>query len=664
MARPDLGPALLLGAAPFVFLNTGGEFENQPKMLFLQWGIAALVLWRLLRREGASDGRRRVDALDVVIVLFYLSCCASLVSATNPARAAVPLVHLAACVLLYFLLSRAAEPARSVDSVLVAAALSCGVVSLIGLMQWGFDLRWIPQAQPPASTFSNRNMAAQFVAICLPLAAALVTSTRRPKVRLLAAVTILVSACYLYVTHARAAWLAVVVVAGFGAVLLALGASRGAVSGPRKWLPAIVLLAIAATAVFAGAYSKRLLELDDPGSTQVASPLKIGTGTARLRLVYWKNTGAMIADRFPGGIGLAQFATVYPLYHRAAAMDWTFSEEFQLERAHNDHLERLAELGLPGFALYVAMWLLFFDRCRRVVTRGEPGAAGQAIFIGLSVIALAIVASFSFPMERAMPPIYLFACMGMVASLAPAATSTRTDKPERSVGSWPRLAIGLVLVVFVVVSGYVMRRAIVSNVHLSRAREALAEGRKDVAREQLELARATTLGDPAVPLLIARGHAEDGRFDRVVEELEYALELHPNKVNAILNLGYAHLQLGQYDEATRYLRRGLEIMPGSLTAISNLGLVHFRQREYDLAIPYYRTVLELAPSKRHYGDARRTEEHVLVAHLQLGGAFAAEGEVDAAIEQYETALAMKPDLPEVRRVLAGLHEQAGRDRRP
>jgi len=651
----DLGPAFVLGAAPFVFLTTGGEFENQPKMLFLQWGIAALALVALMHPSGRAASRRRLDGLDVVVVAFCLASFASLVWAPTPLRAAVPFVHLGAGALLYFLLARAPRPARRLNSILVASALSAGLVSLVGLLQHGFDLQWIPQAQPPASTFSNRNMAAQFVAICSPLAAGIVAQPRRRWERPLGAVSLAVSGWYLYVTHTRAAWLAVVVVTAIGALLLvAFRVARGHSSRLRRLVPLVVLVVVAAGVVFAGAYSTQLLRLDDPAAAQPDSPVKLGTGTAQLRLIYWKNTLAMISDRFPGGVGLGQFGLAYPLYHRAAEVDWTFSEQFQLERAHNDHLELLAELGLPGFALYLAMLLLFFDRWRRVVSRADFAPALPAVFVGLSVIALLVVASFSFPMERAMPPIYLFACMGLIASLAPTTGKSETVARTARAELLRRVVVGLALVGFVIASGYVMRRAIASHAHHARALEALAAGRPGDAAEQLASARALTLGDPAISLLIARGHAEQGRFDRTVEELEYALTLHPNKVNAILNLGYAHLQLGQYDEAERFLRRALGIMPESLTAYSNLGLLHFRQREFDRAIPYYRRVLELASGKRHYGDAGRTDEHVLVAHLQLGGALAAEGELDAAIGQYEAALAIKPDLAEVRRALADL----------
>jgi hypothetical protein len=42
------GFLFLLGVAPLVFFRTSGEFENNPKMAFLQWGISILALSQAL----------------------------------------------------------------------------------------------------------------------------------------------------------------------------------------------------------------------------------------------------------------------------------------------------------------------------------------------------------------------------------------------------------------------------------------------------------------------------------------------------------------------------------------------------------------------------------------------------------------------------------------
>jgi len=652
-----LGPAVLLGAAPFVFLRSGGEFENYPKMLFLQWGIAVLALLWLMRSGESAAPRRRASALDIAVLLFGACCGLSLLWAPSPARAVVPLLQTGAAVLFYFLLSRAPRPRRTARSIIIAAAVSSGLVALLGLLQQFFDLQWVPQAESPASTFSNRNMAAHFVVICLPLAFAALLETRRPWARLAALAGLLGSVAFLYVTATRAAWLAMIVVVF---LLLAAGALRLGQAKRSTQVVSIVLLI--AGVLLVGSLAGKLAALDDSDSASSGWLLKARTGTVELRLIYWKNTLAMAADHLPLGVGLGQFAVAYPRYHRAGAIDWTFGEEFQLERAHNDHLEILAELGPVGFGAWVAIVLLFFGLWRRVACNGGPEDARSAGFLGLSVVAFLVVAAFSFPMERALPPIYFFACVGLMAALVPA--SGETTGVGAQYAKPLRVGLALLLVAYLVASGYAMRRAILSHAERARALEVLAEGREDAAAVHLARARELALGDPAPALLIARGAAAEGRYDSVVPELQHVLQMHPNQVNAMLNLGYAKLQLGRYEEARRYFEQALEILPGSLTAHSNLGLIEFRLRQYDEAIGYYRRVLELAAEKKHYGTRERTDQQILVAHLQLGGAYSATGDVEAAIRHYERALQSNPDLLQVRQALQALYGRRSADAPP
>jgi tetratricopeptide (TPR) repeat protein len=215
----------------------------------------------------------------------------------------------------------------------------------------------------------------------------------------------------------------------------------------------------------------------------------------------------------------------------------------------------------------------------------------------------------------------------------------------------------LLLVGYLVLSGYGMRRAIVADAEYARALEAIASAGGADAATHLLRARQASLGDPAAGLLIARGAASQGEYEHVVGELEEVLRLHPNQINAKLNLGYAQLQLGLLDAAERSFQTALEILPESLTAQSNLGLIRYRRQDYRAAIRCYERVLELAERKRHYGERRRTDQHRLVAQLQLGACHAALGEIESAIAHYERALRARPELEQAQEVLERLYQQ-------
>lgn len=72
------------------------------------------------------------------------------------------------------------------------------------------------------------------------------------------------------------------------------------------------------------------------------------------RATYLLNSIAMARDR-PLGVGLGDWQTHYPV-HRRWNPDVAFSETVQPRRAHGDHAQLLAELGLPGLLLWVGFW--------------------------------------------------------------------------------------------------------------------------------------------------------------------------------------------------------------------------------------------------------------------------------------------------------------------
>lgn len=628
----DFGPPLLLGLAPLVVLPFPGESENLTKSAVLQAGIALLALVWIVGRASAP-GRR--TPLELPIVLFYLACVLSLLQAVNVYEALPALLHWGAGVILFLLLSRTLRGAGAVTRFFVAAALGAGAVALIGIAQQRLGLDWIPQSAPPASTFVNRNMAAQFVAICCPLTLGLMVMARSSRVRVLAMACLLLSAVYLAYANSRAAALAVLFVFAGAAIGLRSGrpgAERAA--GRRESLSVIVsLLAIVCLVGLAGTW---------------------GAGSGALRLTFWKNTLAMVRDQ-PLGVGLGNFELQYPRYHRAVEVDWTFDEEHQLERAHNDHLQILAETGFAGLAAWIWIFAAAFGAFRRCRRQPEERISRQALFVGLGVVSFLVVACFSFPMERAMPPIWLFALLGMLGALdaggPPAAARTPLPPALRWVGA-------VLLAGFLATSVSFARRQILSGVHHAKGIRWSSAGEPARAVAELEIARRLTPHDTDVLLRLAAARISLDDCNRALELFPEVLRLHPYKVNAIANAGYCHLQREDYIEAESRFRELVELLPDSPEARMNLGSALFSQGRVDAAVEAYREAVALAETKSFLPGAR-TRTRFVQPRLLLANAYVAQGELRPAIEQYERILELDPGLQDVRKVLEELQRTAG-----
>jgi Tfp pilus assembly protein PilF len=358
---------------------------------------------------------------------------------------------------------------------------------------------------------------------------------------------------------------------------------------------------------------------------------------------------------------LGNFKLHYPLYHQAVELDWTFDEEHQLERAHNDHLQILAEVGLVGFVAWVSIFVTAFYVAWNCLRAKQEWIPAQAFFVCLGIVSLLVVAGFSFPMERAIPPVYLFALLGMLGFLHVERTGTHEGRGQ--LASSLRWAGMLFLVGFLATSVHFAYKAIRTDAYYTKGVQQTNAGEHERAVRLLERARRLSPRDTNVLLALAGNHTSMGRCDLALERLREVLELHPHKVNAISNTGYCHLQQQDYREAERYFLLTLELIPSSPETHTNLGTVHFKQGKHDLAIEAYRKAIDLAETKLFLPSVR-TEARFVQPRLLLANVFVAQERLGEAIEQYEEVLDRDPGMQDVRRLLAELYRTIGEPERP
>jgi len=356
---------------------------------------------------------------------------------------------------------------------------------------------------------------------------------------------------------------------------------------------------------------------------------------------------------------------MYPLYSRAAETDLTFSDEYQLSRVHNDHLQILAELGLAGFCAYCSMFVTFLYLFGIVCRRGDRRLRLTALFVCLGCVSFIVVAFFSFPLERALPPVWLFSLFGVMAFLY--ATVCRR-RPAASAGGRPvavRACVALLLVAFGGASAYYLRAIIVSDQYFGRAVRLVEQGDVRQAGEFLQKAKLLPMWNFYIPTLAGRNHSALGDYDAALREYRESLRIHPNNINAILNIGYCHLRLHDYKRAEAAFRRFLEFVPDSPKAHNNLGTVYFSMGRYDRAIRSYRRAIELAERIKSFSsrDMPRIENVYAEPHMNLGDVYREQKRVEDAVREYERALSLKPGLDHARRALAMLYRQTGREDR-
>jgi Flp pilus assembly protein TadD/O-antigen ligase len=643
--------AVMCLVAPFLFVRNTYDFANLPQSMFLQLGTLLLAaLWFFAAAAGGGK-RLRVGPPAIALMAFLLWASISLLYAHNKWEGEGLLVHWWACGVAYFVVLNSMRNENDCRRLLAALTAAAAGIAVLGIFQYltGFDA--IPQSVSPAATFANKNMAAHFMVLSLPVAGALFLTSGRQTESWLAASAAALMLVFLFYTKTKAAWLALAVEIAVAVALVIREKFRGKpLRLPRFKYAAIAVCLISTTLMmntgpegFGTGISSVISEVapifvDEQGDAGRAIPY----ASKGLRLDIWRNTVEMIKDRPLLGFGLGNHKVFYPAYHSRAVAEQVFSEAFQLHNVHNDFLQVFSEMGIVGILTAAWLALVFLRAVIRNFTafpaaplRIEVGA------LGVAAVGIFINSSFCFPLERAVPT-FVLAVYLAIASVPFAEKETRLKSFSSS--RWiPTAAGAIFLFAFFWVASY-SSRVIASDKHylvVSSLEKAAAW--KPLIREaekahELNPRRLKTLS------YMGRAYVESGMHKEGMEVLLKVIDAYPYHMNALLNLGVALSSLERMDEALSVYRKVLEIKPSYAKAHNNMGNIHMKQQKFEKALESFRKATELDPNNS-------------LIHFNLGVAEIQLKNFENAAEAFKRTIELKPDWGLARKNLGIVYAQ-------
>jgi len=593
MTSAAIGPAAIVAAAlavPLFYIPAAESPFADPKLalLFLvgSIGMAAWIIGRL--RDGAFRGSRSVRAALAAVVL-TTGLAAAVAAARRPPGAPYALAEIVRWLAIAGVAAAAAQATRDpvwrrrlFDTIHVAA----GIVSLLGLVQ---HLQLLPLPLPvisvPGSTFGNRNMAGEAVALALPFGFAAVAQLRHNRVRTAWVVaSLLAQLLFLAVTRARGAW-----IGGALGIAVFFVVRRPVLTRRTLWLVPVGAVVVAA-ALLPGRWQAR--DANDTkryesGSRVVMDALDPASPVARTRLGLWRRTLAMYGEHPLAGVGPGNFSVIFPLHAEpGAAADGVMSATMVARRPHNELLERLLETGPLGLAAFAALFVAAIAsaaaEARALRERPAPddsiaevdaaaaAAGGVAACLGCGLTA--------FPLAMPATALLFGVSLGVIDALAPAgARPAPAPRPRAVLAAAAALGIAIV-----VAGGWLSYGMLASSYWRGQARAALARGGADgngdpaaalaclerAARgPRLDVARFDiALRTSQVAVRIDRGAAALAAADR-------ALAIEPYSPHAWAARAAAKLSLGAEAEAALDATRALRLffdLPAAQTTLKTV----------------------------------------------------------------------------------------------
>ncbi|ACL06244.1 O-antigen polymerase [Desulfatibacillum aliphaticivorans] len=430
---------IILTLAPFITLDSCFNYADLPQRAFVAFGVSALGVFMAFR------GKYKMPRFGLPILACMGWACLSVLWAHNTTEAVWSLVYWGVITWLYFMTTTilAGNP-KAVRTVLWALFAAGWGISVIGILQYLEFCLPIQQSVAPAATFANRNMAVQFIAMVWPVGFALWRQAGKAMYPVITHMCATMLA-YIVVADNRTGWLVVCCQGVALAIMLSLKNSQEKSQAStsktsrlkRIFSPKYALATLQKSPKTELKQSTRknssfhrrialayglalflfLISLGPDGirfSSLTNMTHRVGTAVSEaagqhdgkrdtsvaLRKAIYLNSLEMFKDRPWFGFGIGNHKVFYPAYSQAAVKDRVFSEKIQLHNAHNDYLQWAVETGIVGVLLLC--WLVF--SVGRVAVAGAFQGGWQKISVLLGLVALAIAAMFSFPMQRSIPP--------------------------------------------------------------------------------------------------------------------------------------------------------------------------------------------------------------------------------------------------------------------
>jgi tetratricopeptide (TPR) repeat protein len=166
-------------------------------------------------------------------------------------------------------------------------------------------------------------------------------------------------------------------------------------------------------------------------------------------------------------------------------------------------------------------------------------------------------------------------------------------------------------------------------------------------KTMIERLAATSSGEPFAHLLKGQNYLADSDFQHAVESLEAAAKFSDDLPRLHFSLGVAYLRAGRNQEALRAFEHELKRMPRDYWTLYYLAFLHDAEGQLDAARERAQLALALQPRSAEAGAL-------------LGKVLLKQGKAAEAVPPLETAVGQNPNDANLRFQLGRAYQQSGR----
>jgi len=589
-----LWPLVLL--APILPPLPKGAISSLPwrQELFLA-SLLTAALFLLLKRTRNTETWERFSQRELYLLLplfsFIALACFSLLWANSRIHAAHYLFTWLSYLICFLLMRQIAGRPSLLRLSLISLALVLSVIGVATTIEF-----WTTEPAVYNSGLMLRRSTGlgEPFAVAVPIFVVLALRLRNVRMAFLSGLTAVLAWLAMLQSLERAPFLGLMA----GLLLLVAGMLWKTSWRPRLWTRAVLLACalVAATAIQSLAGTSSVTRFQD---------LKRTDANTQVRFLVWAIGLEMFRDNPLLGVGANNYELAYPSAREQFSASYPASplvsshEELLAQRAHNEYIQILAELGAIGFILFLLFCVsLIWLAVRALRSARNPLALGAVC----SLMTFAISSGASSVSFRWLGSgLLFFFASALVLRFATTHSNQRQCLNSNSWFGRPAAISALIVLLLITgAAGSLGLNSILRGMALQRAREELptSEG----ASDSESLFRAALTCNP----YDGPTHFDYGswlysrrRYPEATRHLRLATERGFNSSTCYAFLAAAEAAAGEMAAAERTLRRALRVYPQSVFLRVRHAIALAETGRSEEAKQAYNTALSL-----HSRDAR------------------------------------------------------------
>ena len=206
--------------APFFIINGIYDFANLPQSIFIRIGSLILIIVWLIKETLYRQSKLHLLPIHIPLILFLIWSVITLNWAANVFEGVVTWLMWMGPFMAFLLFFHSMKSKQECMFILYAVFVSGIAVSLLGIGQYLFGVKIVPQVAIPSATFANKNMAAHYMVLTIPLGLGFFLSSKKIWTNWFFGLTTALLVVFLFYTKARAGWLAFFVELAFFSIIL------------------------------------------------------------------------------------------------------------------------------------------------------------------------------------------------------------------------------------------------------------------------------------------------------------------------------------------------------------------------------------------------------------------------------------------------------------